>query len=175
LGFCPNFSLVSKSYCMINLKKFFKSNPTVVSCSKAERDLLQYFISSKTAFDNWYTTQRSSYPKLRFQFYYPSAVDFYYEEFKLFTGYFKKEENGAVVFVELKMSEVNFANIRSADWKPFRDMILAFLTAQEQANQSRWLIEQRSLHEYQSLCSGKEAGTAVAHSYIQEVLSPQLV
>jgi hypothetical protein len=160
---------------MINLKKFFKSKPTVVACSKAERDLLQYFISSKTAFDNWYATQGGNFPKLRFQFYFPSAIDFYFDEFKLFTAYFKKEENGAVVFVELKMSEVNYSNIKSADWKPFRDLILAFLTALEQAHKSQWLTEQRSLHEYQKLCSGKESGAALAPSYIQEVLSPQLV
>jgi hypothetical protein len=157
---------------MFNLKKLIKSNPLSVPVKGAEKDLLQYFISNKGAFENWFSTNCNAYPKLRFHFYYPNALDFFFDEFKLFTAYFKKEEKG-IMLVELKMSDVNKANIKTTDWKPFRDLMLTFLTELEQNNHSLMLQEQRSLHEYQAICTGKEA-LPESSSYIREVLLPQL-
>jgi hypothetical protein len=159
---------------MFNLKKLIKSQPLTVPVSKAEKDLLQYFIATKPAFENWFSSNKNAFPRLRFHFYYPNAIDFFFDEFKLFTAYYKKEEKGMVVLKELKMSDVNKANIKTTDWKPFRDLMLTFLTDLEQTNHNLMLQEQRSLHEYKAICTGKEA-LPEGGSYIREVLLPQLV
>ena len=79
---------------MLNIKRLLKPNPYIIKINKAESELLQYFISNKTAFDKWYAENEKQYPKIRFTFYYPTAIDFYFNEFKLFTAYFKKASKG---------------------------------------------------------------------------------
>ena len=160
---------------MINLTKLLKPDPNNIKINKAETELLQYFISNKIAFDQWFNQNMNQYPKIRFAFYYPTAIDFFYDEFKLFTAYFKKTAKGNIQLLQFKMSDVNYTNIKSRNWKPFQDVMLNFLTVLEQTNTDMILKEHQSLLEYQALCTGKDVEKdGVKSSYIKDILSAQL-
>ena len=155
---------------MINLKKFFKPNPYLLTVSKAEKELLECFLDNKPAFDQWLPLNENR--RIRFQFYYPTAVDFYFDNFKLFTAYFKKGPVDGPDLHELKMSEANYSSICTTNWQPFEEVILDFLNTLEESNKVILFRKTKSLHEYAALCNeaapiekaqqGKLANTSIS-------------
>lgn len=133
------------------LKRFFKTKAFALTVSKAEKELLELFIINKTEFDSW----MKNHPQLkfRFQFYYPNAIDFYYSDFKLFTAYFKKGKHDHLTLAELKMTETNFDSIRCANWRPFEEVILEFVTTLQESKKVALFEKRKLLYEYESLCS----------------------
>lgn len=134
----------------MNLRKFFQPNPCLLSVTKTEKELLESFLANKADYEHWLLLHPQ--PKMAFRFYYPSAIDFYYDGTKLFTAYFKKDVFNEPELSELKMSKENYASIRSANWKPFGDVMLNFLHTLEETNKFIYLQQTKSLHEYVSLC-----------------------
>lgn len=135
---------------MINLKKFFQPNPCLLSVSKAEKEILECFVANKSEFENW--VLQHSLQRVRFQFYFPTAVDFYFDDFLLFTAYFKRTTLDNLELQELKMAKANFSTIRSANWKPFEEVMMQFMQYLEEKNKISFFSKTRSLHEYVSLC-----------------------
>lgn len=140
----------SKSNAMMNLRTFFQPNPSLLSVTKAEKELLESFLAHKTDYEQWLLLHPQ--PKIMFRFYFPSAIDFYYDGTRLFTAYFKKDAFNEPELKEMKMSQENYGFIRSADWKPFGEVMLKFLQTLEEANKSIYLQQTKSLHEYISIC-----------------------
>jgi hypothetical protein len=135
---------------MINLKKFFKTNPYLLTVSRAEKEVLECFLDNKAEFEHWISFQQNR--RTRFQFYYPTAVDFYFDDFKLFTAYFKRGAFHTLELQELKMTEANYSSIRSANWQPFAEVIVNFLNTLEENNKLVLFRQRKSLHEYVELC-----------------------
>ena len=136
---------------MINLKKFFQPNPHLLAVSKAEKEVLESFFSCKAEYENW----QQQYPqqKIRFRFYYPTAMDFLYDGSQLFTAYFKKGTDDAPVLHELKMSKANYSSIRTINWKPFEEVMTSFLQGLEEKHQVRWVQKTKSLRDYLNICN----------------------
>lgn len=139
---------------MINLKKLFQPNPCLLSVSKAEKELLESFLTCKSEYDAWCQQPQ----KIRFRFYFPTAIDFYYDGAKLFTVFFKKDLHDTPVFHELKMSKANYSSIRSSNWKPFEDLMTEFLAELTEKNKSIYVQKTKSLREYMNIC--REASPA---------------
>lgn len=135
---------------MISLKRFFKTNPYLLPVSKAEKEVLECFVDNKAEYERWLPFQQNR--RIRFQFYYPTAVDFYFDDFKLFTAFFKKDACHAPELQELKMSEANYTSIRSSNWQPFEEVIMTFLNTLEENNKIVLFGKTKSLHEYAALC-----------------------
>lgn len=162
----PLYLSSTKCCCMNRLKRFFKTKAFALTTSKAEKELLELFITSKQEYDNWLSSRSES--KIRFQFYYPNAIDFYYSDFKLFTAYFKKGRKH-LELMELKMTETNFDSIRCANWRPFEEVILEFITSQQENKKIALFEKRKMLYEYETLCvkqpetenAQKEYGNAV--------------
>lgn len=155
---------------MINLKKFFQPNPCLLPVTKTEKEILECFLAARPAFLQW--LQSNPQPRIRFQFYFPTAIDFYFDEFKLFTAYFKKSPSEQQYLAELKMTLENYNTIRMVSWKPFEEVMLAFLHTLEESNKSMLYLKIKSLHEYASLCEEKPAGDV--ESQHNGTLSPSL-
>ena len=136
---------------MFRLKDLFAGKTVAISLSKTQKELLELLIVNKSDFDEWNARQAIS--KIRFQFFYPTALTFYYDEFKLFYAYFKKNAKGDIALQEFKMSETNFDTIRCGSWKPFEEMIIEFLTSLEENKKIALFEKRKTLFEYQSLCS----------------------
>lgn len=136
---------------MINLKKFFHPNPYLLTFSKAEKEVIESFFSCKAEYENW----QQQYPqqKIHFRFYYPTAMDFIYDGANLFTAYFKKGTDGALLLHELKMSKANHSSIRTVNWKPFEDVMISFLQALDEKHQVSWVQKTKSLREYVTICN----------------------
>jgi hypothetical protein len=135
---------------MINLKKYFQPNPCILSVSKEEKEILEWFLTNRSEFSDWLLHHPNQ--RVRFQFYFPTAVDFYFDDFLLFTAYFKKTAFDHLELQELKMTKANYTTIRSANWKPFEDVMLQFLGYLEEKNKISFFQKNRSLHEYVSIC-----------------------
>lgn len=148
---------------MINLKKLLKGDKSLVSISKEEIDILTYVLCNRSDFENWFSGQHKKHGKIRFVFYYPSAIDLYYDEFKLFTIYFKRAANDAVLFDQFKLTQLNHGSLKTTNWKPFKDAILDYLTMAQERNTDSQFKKYKSLHDYQQLCGGdakpQDAGT----------------
>jgi hypothetical protein len=54
------------------------------------------------------------------------AIEFYFDEFLLFTAFFKRSQAGGFVLHEMKMTKANYTTIHSANWKPFEDVMVQF-------------------------------------------------
>ena len=135
---------------MINLKKYFLPNPGFLSVSKGEKEILECFVANKAEFENWILHR--SLQRVRFRFYFPTALDFYFDDFLLFTAYFKRTASDQLELQELKMTKVNLSTIRSSTWKPFEEVMVQFLQYLEEKNKISFFHKTRSLHEYVSLC-----------------------
>lgn len=142
----------------MNLRKFFKPNPCLLSVSKAEKQFLECFLSNKTEFENWILLHPQS--KITFRFYFPSAVDFHYDGSRLFTAYYRKDAFNEHVLHELKMSKENYASIRTSNWKPFEEVILGFLRTLEEKNKFVYLQQTKPLQDYASICKEAESASA---------------
>ena len=152
---------------MINLKKFFRSNPYILPVSKTEKEVLEYFLANKKEFEQWLL--KNPQPRIRFQFYFPTAVDFFFDEFKLFTAYFKRSPSGMQELAELKMSGDNYASIRSVSWKPFEEVMFSFLSTLEESNKMTLFSKTKALHEYVSICQEKPVENSRQSSYSQNI------
>ena len=141
---------------MIWLKRLFGRKQLAFSVTKAQKELLEFFITNKTEFDTWLTGLPEA--KIRFQFFYPTAIDFHYGGFRLFTAYFKKNQQGGIELSELKMTETNFDTIRNSNWKPFETVMLEFITGLEEGKKTALFEKRRELAEYELLCA-KSTGT----------------
>ena len=140
---------------MFNLKKLLQGDKSLVAIGRDEIEILTYIFSHKNDFENWFSGQQKKHSKIRFVFYYPSAVDFFYDEFKLFTVYFKKTNTDVIVFDQFKRSQLNMESLRTANWKPFKDAILDYLAMAQDRNTDQQLTKYKSLHDYQQLCDGE--------------------
>lgn len=159
----------------MNLKRLFTAKPNQIEINKAEAEMLKCFMANKKEFENWFGEKATTYPKIKFHFFYPTAIDFIFDDFKLFTAYFARENNGNIVFEQFKMSDVNLLNIKTRNWKPFQTVILGFLEMLEQKNTSTLMKEQKSLYEYQLMCKENPAPSDnKAPSYVKDILSSQL-
>jgi hypothetical protein len=145
---------------MMNLKKFFQPNRYLLSVSKQEKDLLEYFITHRAEFENWFLHRPQS--RVRFQFYYPTAIDFHFDNFHLFTAYFDRSVPGNLVLRELKMTRENDSTIRSVNWKPFEEVMMQFLQYLEEKNKIQFFQRTSSLHEYVSIC--EKSASSNSHS-----------
>ena len=135
------------------LKLFYKQKAFSLTVSKAQKELLEFFLTNKPEFDQWLPAHPQ--PKVRFQFFYPTAIDFYFSDFKLFTAYFKKGRKGEIELTELKMSETNFDTIRCASWAPFEEVIIDFLNSLQENKKIALLEQRKMLYEYANLCAKK--------------------
>jgi hypothetical protein len=135
---------------MINLRKFFQPNPCLLSISKEQREILECFVTNKSAFETWIDHRPQQ--RVRFQFYFPLAIEFYFDEFLLFTAFFKRSSSGGFALQEMKMTKANYTTIHSANWKPFEDVMVQFLRSLEETSKIRFFQQTSSLHEYVSIC-----------------------
>lgn len=152
---------------MINLKRFFQPAFSRLPVTKAEKEILELFILNKKDFDQWLLLHPQ--PRIRFQFYFPTAVDFYFDGFRLFTAYFKRGAMDALQLSELKMSRDNHSSIRTANWKPFEEVMVLFLTHLAESNKSALLQKTKTLHEYASLCQNQPAEGRYQDIYTQPI------
>lgn len=136
---------------LLRLKNFFKPKDLTLSTTRTQREVLELLIINKVDFEEW--AAQHLLPKMRFQFYYPTAVDFFYDEFKLFTAYFKKNRKEEIELMEMKMTETNYDSIRCRSWMPFEEMIIDFLTSLEESKKIALFEKRKTLFEYQSLCA----------------------
>lgn len=142
------------------LHRLLRIKNLAVSVSKPQQELLEIFLLQKEDYEHWRTTQPQS--KVRFQYFYPTAIEMFYDEFKLFTAYFKRTPKAQLQLSELKMSETNYDVIRCTSWKPFEQQILEFLTTLEESKKVALFEKRRMLYEYEALClkgSNTEPGT----------------
>jgi hypothetical protein len=137
---------------MISLKKIFQSKTRSITVSKAQKEILECFLSNKASFEHWFCFQAET--KITFKFYYPTAVDFYFDDIKLFTAYFKKNHLDQVELQELKMSAENHRSISSTVWKPFEEVMLQFLNYLHENEKVLLFQKRKSLYEYADLCKG---------------------
>ena len=135
------------------LNIFFKRKTIVLSLKKEQKELLECFIQNKPDFENWVLLHPLQ--KIRFQFYYPTAIDFYYSDFKLFTAFFKKNDPDIIELSEFKISEANLDSIRCYSWTPFEEVIMEFLTSLQESKKVALFEKRKLLFEYQSLCAKK--------------------
>lgn len=141
---------------MFSLKKFFYANPCLLPVSGTEKELLECFLDNKTEFEHWISFQGNQ--RIRFQFYYPTAIDFYFDGHRMFTVYFKRDAFDRPALQELKMSRENYTSIRSANWEPFEQIIRNFLSAVAENNKVVSFRNAKSLHEYADLCQKNVTG-----------------
>ncbi|HEU4902727.1 MAG TPA: hypothetical protein VFT06_08035 [Flavisolibacter sp.] len=155
---------------MLNLKNLFHIKALTLPISKAQKELLELLLINKIDFEEWNSKQ--SHAKIRFQFFYPAAIDFYYDEFKLFNAYFRKNVKDEIILYEFKMSETNYDTIRCTSWTPFEMVIIDFLTSLEEDKKIALFEKRKTLLEYQSLCAKNTEQKDPATDYGKAVSSP---
>lgn len=152
---------------MISLKNLFRQKDLGLPVTKAQKELLELLLINKVEFENWYAKQAAI--KIRFQFYYPTAIDFFYDEFKLFTAYFKKNRKDEIELMEMKMTETNYDTIRCKSWAPFEEVMIDFLTSLEESKKIALFEKRKTLIEYQSLCTKNAGASTQDAAYVKEV------
>lgn len=151
------------------LQTIMRKKTLVLTTTKAQRELLECFVLHKAEFENWLLIQPSS--KISFRFYYPTAIDFFYGNYKLFTAYFRKNQHDGIELTELKISDANFDSIRCESWTPFEEMMLKFLTTLEENKKVEMLSKRKLLYEYEDLCTKKPASAAEQPDYANTLSS----
>lgn len=139
------------------LKNLLQSKANLLPLTMEEVDILTYLMCNRQDFESWFAGQAASYPKIKFVFYYPTAIDLYFEAFKLFTIYFKKDNRDEVVFSQAKLSQLNRDSLNSQNWKPFKDVIVSYLMMAQERNTDLQFKRLHALHEYQAICNGEAA------------------
>lgn len=150
---------------MRSLKNIFKIKALTLVITKGQRELLELLMVNKPDFEEWSKKQAPS--KIRFHFFYPAAIDFYYDEFKLFTVYYKKDLKGDISCSEFKMSETNYDTISCANWTPFEEVMIDFLTSLEENKKIALFEKHKTLLEYQSLCIKNSDAAVPEKAYIK--------
>jgi hypothetical protein len=158
---------------MLNLKNLFNIKALALPVSKAQKELLELLIINKGDFDQWSGSQSNS--KIKFQFFYPAAIDFYFDEFKLYNAYFRKTSKGDIELHEFKMSEVNYDTIRCTSWHPFEEVIIDFLTSLEENKKIALFEKRKTLLEYQALCSRNADAKAPQSDFAKAISSLQIL
>lgn len=158
---------------MFSLKALFNTKALTIAVSKTQRELLELLILNKADFEEWSGKQTTS--KIKFQFFYPTAITFYYDEFKLFNAYFKKNAKGEVMLQEFKMSETNYDTIRCTSWNPFEEVIIDFLTSLEENKKIALFEKRKTLFEYQSLCSKNSEAKFQENEFARTAASLQVL
>src|SRR5690349_20037472 len=133
------------------LKNFFTRKALTLAITRGQKELLELLMVNKPDCDDWSKKQTES--KIRVQFFYPAAIDFYFDQFKLFTDYYKKGPKGEFICDEFKISETNYDTIRCTSWAPFEEVIIDFLTSLEDNKKIALFEKHKTLMEYQSLCA----------------------
>ena len=151
------------------LNIFFKRKTLALSLKKEQKELLECFIQNKHDFENWVLLHPLQ--KIKFQFYYPTAVDFYYSDFKLFTAYFKKTDHDNIELAEFKISEANLESIRCYSWSPFEEVMMEFLTSLHESKKIALFEKRKLLFEYQNLCAKKTRPEEEVKDYFGAVSS----
>lgn len=160
---------------MFNLKKLLKGDKAFVTISKEEVDILTYILCHRNDFESWFSGQHKKHSKIRFVFFFPSAIDLYYDEFKLFTVFFKRAANDAVLFDQFKLTQLNQDSLKTDNWRPFKDAILDYLTMAQERNSDFQFRKYKSLHDYQQLCNGEnKSQDAAAPFYSLNIVSASL-
>lgn len=157
---------------LLNLKNFFKTKDLSLSTTKSQKEVLELLLINKVDFDDW--AARHAIPKIRFQFYYPTAVDFFYDEFKLFTAFYKKNRKEEIELLEIKMTETNYDTIRCRSWMPFEEVMIDFLTSLEESKKIALFEKRKTLFEYQSLCAKNTGQANVDNEYSKAVSNSPL-
>ncbi len=157
-------------YMLPGLKNLFKTKDLTLPVSKAQKELLELLLINKADFDGWSSQQ--AFKKIRLHFYYPTAIDFFYDEFKLFNAYFKKNRKEEIELQEMKMTETNYDSIRCKSWAPFEEVIIDFLTSLEESKKIALFEKRKTLFEYQSLCTKKTTSSNHEAEYSKAVTSP---
>lgn len=147
------------------LKNLLKSKSNLLTINKEEIDILTYVMCNRIDFEAWFAQQNTTFPKIRFVFYYPTAIDFYYDAFKLFTVYFKREQNDQVVFHQFKITQLNMDSLKSFNWTPFKDAIVSYLVMAQERNSDLQFKKLHALHEYQALCNGEATPKSSNNSF----------
>ena len=137
------------------LKNLLKSKSNLLNVNKEEVEILTYIMCNRIDFETWFAQQKATFPKIRFVFYFPTAIDFYYDAFKLFTVYFKKDQNDHIVFDQFKITQLNIGSLKSYNWTPFKDAFLSYLLMAQERNSDLQFKKLHALHEYQALCNGE--------------------
>ena len=151
------------------LLRVLRRKAHTVTVSKSQKDLLEFFLSNRTDFDQWLLLQPAH--KIRFQFFYPTAIDFYYADFKLFTAYFSKNRGGDIELAEFKMTETNHDSIRCASWAPFEELIISFVSSLEESKRLDLFEKRKTLYEYEALCTKKQGSEKAQEDYLVTVTS----
>ena len=137
------------------LKNLLQGKAHLLTLSKEEVEILTYLMCNRQDFESWFAGQAQAHPKIKFVFYYPTAIDLYFDSFKLFTVYFKKDSRGEVVFNQAKLSQLNRDSLNSHNWKPFKDAIVSYLIMAQERNTDLQFKRLHALHEYQAICNGE--------------------
>ena len=142
------------------LKNLLQSKTHLLTLSKEEVEILTYLMCNRQDFENWFAGQATAHPKIKFVFFYPTAIDLYFDSFKLFTVYFKKDSRDEVTFSQAKLSQLNRDSLNSQNWKPFKDAIVSYLVMAQERNTDLQFKRLHALHEYQAICNGEAAPKA---------------
>jgi len=137
------------------LKNLLKSKSHLLALTKEEVEILTYVMCNRHDFENWFAQQTLAHSKIKFVFYYPTAIDLYYDSFKLFTVYFTKDNKDEIIFSEAKLSQLNRDSLNSQNWKPFKDAIVSYLVMAQERNTDLQFKRLHALHEYQAICNGE--------------------
>lgn len=129
------------------LKNLLKSKLNDLALSKEEIEIFVYIVSNRHDFEHWFAQQSLRFPKVKFAFYYPTAIDLYFDAFKLFTVFFTKESNGQLVFSQAKMSLLNRESLKSTNWAPFKEVMLSYLEMAQERNSDQQFKKLHALHE----------------------------
>jgi hypothetical protein len=155
-----------------SLKNFLHPKNLTLTFSKSQREVLELLMVNKGDFEKW--IEQQSGRKIRLHFFYPTAIDFYFDAFKLFTAYYKKNRKGEIELQEMKMSEVNYDSIRCTSWAPFEEVVIDFLTTMEETKKIDLFEKRKTLFEYQSLCSKTGAKVGAENEYAKAVSASPL-
>jgi hypothetical protein len=155
-----------------SLKNLFNSKVLALAVSKSQKEMLELLMMNKGDFEKWAEQQSGS--KIRLHFFYPTAIDFYFDAFKLFTAYYKKNRKGEIELQEMKMSEVNYDSIRCTSWAPFEEVVIDFLTTMEESKKIDLFEKRKTLFEYQSLCTKTSGRAGAEHEYAKAISASPL-
>ncbi len=155
-----------------SLKNFLYPKILSLTVSKGQKEMLELLMVNKGDYEKWTTQQAAG--KIRMQFFYPTAIDFYFDSFKLFTAFFKKSRKGEIELQEMKMSETNYDSIRCTSWAPFEEVVIDFLTSMEETKKIDLFEKRKTLFEYQSLCAKTGNNVSAENDYAKAVSASPL-
>lgn len=155
-----------------SLKNFLYPKVLSLNVSRAQKEMLELLMVNKGDYEKW--ADQKTAAKIRMQFFYPTAIDFYFDSFKLFTAFYKKNRKGEIELQEMKMSETNYDSIRCTSWAPFQEVVIDFLTSMEESKKIDLFEKRKTLFEYQSLCTKTGSNGSAENDYAKAVSASPL-